>query len=105
MADVINARLQDKQIRLVITDAACDFIVGESYTSEFGARPMGRYVERHIVTRVSKMMFAGDTGAHCTVKVDVEAEAEGPYVNRKRKLVFSSHDHVAASKSQKVEPE
>lgn len=56
----IADRLIDHHIRLVITDRAVERIVREAYDPQYGARPLKRYLERHITNRLSRMMLAGE---------------------------------------------
>jgi len=67
----IEKRLKDKYITLNVTDRACDFIVSAAYTNDFGARPLSRYIEKNVVTAVSKMLFSGVLPTNSTVNVEV----------------------------------
>jgi len=65
--------------KLNITEAAQDFILREAYDAAYGARPIRRYLEKHIVTRLSYLKIKGKLYAGCTVNID--------YSNEKDKLV------------------
>ena len=43
----------------VMTDKALDLAVRESYDPRFGARPLRRWLEQHIITALSRMIVAG----------------------------------------------
>lgn len=76
MIELINKRLEDRQIDIVIDDNACDYIVNEAYVPEFGARPLHRYIEKNIVTHVSKMLFTDDLVPTSTIHVRMTEEEE-----------------------------
>ena len=44
----IEIRLQDKNLKIEITDAAKKYIIEKSYDENFGARPIKRYVTAHV---------------------------------------------------------
>ena len=46
MADSLNRRLADKQLRCVITDAAKAYIVDNGFDPVYGARPLRRYMQK-----------------------------------------------------------
>ena len=68
----IQARLQDRQITLNITDKAKNLIAEESYTPQLGARPVKRYIQRNIETLLGKEIIKGTLEDNSTVTIDVE---------------------------------
>lgn len=42
------------------TDKALDFAVGQSYDHLYGARPLRRWLEHHIITPLSRMIISGE---------------------------------------------
>lgn len=73
----VNRRLEesDKRVTLTVSDSACDFIVEESYSPEFGARPLNRYVEKNVVTEISRMLFNGSLWPDTTVHIHLSNES------------------------------
>ena len=55
----LNQRLKSKNISLDMTDAALDYVVAESYDHLYGARPLRRWLEQHIITDLSRMIVLG----------------------------------------------
>ena len=53
----ITNRLQDRNITLHIDDSALDFIIQQTYDPVYGARPLKRYLEKNIVTEISKFIL------------------------------------------------
>ncbi len=56
----LNNRLEDKQITVVLTDAAKTAIVENSYDPQYGARPLRRYIQHTVETMLSKRMLRGE---------------------------------------------
>ena len=71
IADV-NKRLDDKEIRIALTDAAKSYIVDAGYDPTYGARPLKRYLQKNVETLAAKLMLQGDVGAQDTIVIDVE---------------------------------
>lgn len=55
----LNQRLKSKNIILEMTDAALDYVVAESYDHLYGARPLRRWLEHHVITDLSRMIVSG----------------------------------------------
>ncbi len=64
-------RLEEQDIRLRISDEAKDYVIKESYDVRFGARPMKRYLQRHVETLFGMAIIKGDIvpGSHALVDV------------------------------------
>ena len=52
-------RLADRDIRLELTEEARAFIARESYSPAFGARPVKRYLQKHLETELAAMLIRG----------------------------------------------
>ena len=71
IADV-NKRLADKEISVFLTDAAKNYVVEGGYDPTYGARPLKRYLQKHVETLAAKLMLQGDVGAEDMIVIDVE---------------------------------
>ncbi|KAL2935461.1 Chaperone protein ClpB1 [Bienertia sinuspersici] len=69
MKDVAK-RLAEKGVALAVTDAALDYVLSESYDPVYGARPIRRWLEKKVVTELSKMLIRGEIDENSTVFVD-----------------------------------
>ena len=67
----IEDRLKDKKITLNLTKEAKDFIIDSSYDSEFGARPIKRFVSRNLETLLAKAIINDEIKFNSTITVDV----------------------------------
>lgn len=57
--DQIMKRLQERNIELELDDDAIRLIMREAYDPVYGARPMKRWLERNVVTEISKLIISG----------------------------------------------
>ena len=69
----LNGRLVNKSITLQLTPAALDFAVAQSYDHMYGARPLRRWLEHHILTDLSRMIVTGELKEGSTVTADAGA--------------------------------
>ncbi|KAI8322031.1 P-loop containing nucleoside triphosphate hydrolase protein [Martensiomyces pterosporus] len=65
----IESRLEDRDISLTIDDAAIDHVLKESYDPLYGARPIKRFLEKHLVTALSKEIIRGSLRDHSVVSI------------------------------------
>jgi ATP-dependent Clp protease ATP-binding subunit ClpB len=70
LATDLRKRLADRRIGFEITEAACDFIAREAYDPVYGARPLKRYLQHHLETRIGRALIGGDIHEGATIKVD-----------------------------------
>mgnify|MGYP003291759390 FL=1 len=68
----LNKRLQDKELRLEMTDEAKDFITDHGYDPVYGARPLKRYVQKHVETLAARIILQGDVSSGDTIVITVE---------------------------------
>ena len=69
----LNKRLVEKQLSLMITDDAKEYIMEHGYDPVYGARPLKRYLQKHVDTLVAKLILAGNVSMGDTITIDVEA--------------------------------
>ena len=55
----LNVRLREQSIGLEADDSALEKIMTDAYDPLYGARPLKRYIEKEIVTELSKKLIAG----------------------------------------------
>ncbi|MDO4720331.1 MAG: ATP-dependent chaperone ClpB [Peptostreptococcaceae bacterium] len=68
--DDIQKRLADRNIRLEVSEEAKRLIAEESYSPVYGARPVKRYLQRHLETKLGKWMIEGKISDNSLVKID-----------------------------------
>eukprot|EP00466_Bigelowiella_natans_P007821 jgi/Bigna1/47555/estExt_Genewise1.C_150155 len=70
----LGDRLKDKDIDLEIDAKAAKIVLDAAYTPIYGARPLRRYLERHIITQMSRMIIAGKLRDHSIVSISSTPE-------------------------------
>ncbi len=76
LAGHLASRLREKNIDLVLSDAAVDAIAEAGFDPVYGARPLKRYMQSHLETMLARKIVAGDVLPGQTVRVDVDAGGE-----------------------------
>ncbi|KAJ2498167.1 hypothetical protein GGH96_004537 [Coemansia sp. RSA 1972] len=67
--DQIATRLDERDVSLVMDDAAVEHVLKESYDPMYGARPIRRFLEKHLVTALSKEVIRGSLPDHSVVNI------------------------------------
>jgi len=70
----VSARLADLDVGFSITDTAVDHALTEAYDPELGARPLRRWLERHVVSALSRSIVAGELSAGQTACIDFDSK-------------------------------
>ena len=73
VADV-NKRLEEKELTIRLTDEAKQFVVDHGYDPVYGARPLKRFLQKHVETLAARLILGGNVGAGDTIWLDVEGE-------------------------------
>ncbi|MFA0814333.1 MAG: ATP-dependent chaperone ClpB [Anaerofustis sp.] len=68
----LRSRLADQQLTLTVTEGAKSLIADEGYDPVFGARPLKRYIQKHVETMIAKMIIGEDLAPGTDLKVDLE---------------------------------
>ncbi len=79
MADV-NKRLEEKELEIELTDAAKAFVVEDGYEPMYGARPLKRYLQKHVETLAAKLILGGKIGRGDKIVIDVVDDNLEAYV-------------------------
>ena len=65
-------RLEEQNLKLDLTDATKDVVIGQSYDPVYGARPMKRYLQAKVETLIARTILAGGLKEGDTITVDAE---------------------------------
>ena len=66
----VQKRLAQSDVSLEVTQEAMDWIITARYNPQYGARPIRRYVEKEIVTQISKFLLRAEVCGGQTISVD-----------------------------------
>jgi ATP-dependent Clp protease ATP-binding subunit ClpB len=67
---LLRARLADRHMELELTDAAKEHLAREGYDPVYGARPLKRFIQRHVETPLSRRILAGELRDYSRVAVE-----------------------------------
>lgn len=70
IADV-NKRLADKEVSISLTPKAKNFVVEGGYDPQYGARPLKRFLQKHVETLAAKLMLEGNIPVDSVIEIDV----------------------------------
>lgn len=68
----LNKRLEDREIKIAVTETAKDYIIEHGYDPIYGARPLKRYLQKNVETLVAKLILSDRLGMNQQVTIDVE---------------------------------
>lgn len=80
----LNERLADRELSIEISPEAEEFIVENAYDPVYGARPLKRYIQKHVETLAAKLILADAVKARDTIVIslkDGELAAECRHVD------------------------
>ena len=72
----LNKRLEDKQLKVTLTDAAMNAVIDRGFDPVFGARPLKRYLQSHVETLIARMVIAADVAPGTELTVDLDENGE-----------------------------
>lgn len=73
--DLLAARMENRHLHLVVSDAAVDFIAETGYDPLFGARPLKRAVQNYLENPLARFILGGSMGENATIAADYTAGA------------------------------
>ncbi|MBC1454812.1 ATP-dependent chaperone ClpB [Listeria welshimeri] len=72
LVEELQIRLADQEITITISDDAKAFIAEEAYDPVYGARPLKRYIVRHVETPLAREIVSGKIMPHSSVEIDLQ---------------------------------
>lgn len=79
LAEDINKRIAEKEISLTFTDRAKDYIVEHAYEPAYGARPLKRFIQKHVETLLAKKILADEV--HMGETLILDAKETGMFIS------------------------
>ena len=74
MIESLRARLRDKQLDVVLTDRAKNYVINAGYDPVYGARPLRRFLQSKVETLIAKTIIAQDLLPDTKMVVDYDGE-------------------------------
>lgn len=70
--DKLVARLADRDITITVEESAKDYILAQAYSPQFGARPIERYLQKHLQTALGRKILEGQIADHDHVVITAD---------------------------------
>ena len=70
----LAARLSEQRISVQLSDAAVELIAREGYDPVYGARPLRRFIQREVETRIGRALLSGEIADGATITLDADGE-------------------------------
>ena len=67
---ILDERLGDRAISVQATPAALELIAKESFDPAYGARPIKRFIQKYIESKIARALVAGEITDNCRVTID-----------------------------------
>ncbi|MFA6687160.1 MAG: AAA family ATPase, partial [Desulfuromonas sp.] len=71
----VQQRLEERRIEIKLTDAVKEHICQRSYDPHYGARPVKRFLQQELETRIGRGIIAGDITEGSVVEITLEHDA------------------------------
>ncbi|MBR5761032.1 MAG: AAA family ATPase, partial [Lachnospiraceae bacterium] len=68
----LGKRLEDREIKLTVTDDALRYIAHNGYEPQYGARPLKRYIQKNVETAVARLLLSDTLAAGDTIEIGLE---------------------------------
>jgi ATP-dependent Clp protease ATP-binding subunit ClpB len=91
MVGDLRKRLADRHLELHLTEAARLFIAKEGYDPVYGARPLKRFLQRELETRLGRELIRGEILDGASIRVD-HVEGQGLIVTHENPETLESPD-------------
>jgi ATP-dependent Clp protease ATP-binding subunit ClpB len=69
--DDLNRRLSDREISVRLTDAAKQYVIDNAYDPIYGARPLKRFVQKHVETLSARLILEDRVAPKDVIEFDV----------------------------------
>ena len=72
LLEELNRRLKDRDIKVELSDEAKRYVADHGYDPVFGARPLKRFLQKHVETLSAKLILADEVSGGDTIWIDVK---------------------------------
>ena len=70
----LNKRVADRELKIELTDSAKSFVVDHGYDPVYGARPLKRYLQKHVETLAARLILGDTIRTGNTIVIDVSED-------------------------------
>ena len=76
MLKSVNKRLVEKQLVIKLTPEAKQYVIDEGYDPAYGARPLKRFLQKHVETLAAKLILEGSLSMGDSILIDLDPKTE-----------------------------
>jgi ATP-dependent Clp protease ATP-binding subunit ClpB len=77
LTDELRKRLAERDIKLELSEAAREFVARKGYDPVYGARPLRRFLQHELETRIGRALVAGNVRDGAKIRIEVEGNELG----------------------------
>jgi len=95
LTEDLNHRLKNREIRVQFTPEASRWIAERGYDPVYGARPLKRFIQRQVETRLARALIAGEIEENSLVTFDYDSASDDlTWVSEAAKMPAETGDHT-----------
>ncbi len=72
----VNRRLEDRELKVKLTDNAKTFVTDHGYDPAYGARPLRRYLQKNVETLAARIILEGNISQGQSIVIDTDEKGE-----------------------------
>lgn len=72
----LNKRIGNQELKLELTDQAKEFVVEQGYDPVYGARPLKRYLQKHVETLAARIILGDEVRPGNVIVIDVSEDGQ-----------------------------
>ncbi len=72
----LNKRIENQELTIELTDQAKEFVVEQGYDPVYGARPLKRYLQKHVETLAARIILGDEVRAGNVIVIDVSEDSQ-----------------------------
>ncbi|MBU9745335.1 ATP-dependent chaperone ClpB [Lachnospiraceae bacterium ASD3451] len=81
LVDDLNRRLSDRELTIFLTDSAKLYVTDHGYDPVYGARPLKRFVQKHVETLAARLILSDQVRAGDTIVIDTMGDELTAYAS------------------------
>ena len=72
--DCVDSRIQDQQLTLAVDESVREFLANAGFDPQFGARPLKRAIQQHLLDPLALKLLDGDFKRGDTISAKAKAD-------------------------------
>lgn len=72
----LNKRLSDRELTIDLTESAKNYVIEQGYDPAYGARPLKRYLQKHVETLAARLILGDQVHTGSTIVIDLSEQED-----------------------------